>query len=176
MTQPVQQASQIVMGPPVFASIRDVLPSSTPTTFTVRATTDYPIQLQMDWWSQNDPSVITAGTAPVEAGPTTQHSFTVTLPAGNHAGYVFGFNFRQDSNDTSGFQWRPFQGTVQIVGSRASRNQTVPVRFYQFGGTPPPGAGGSAPPGPGSNGPNIGNWSTYTWAQYNPKLTTYPTP
>lgn len=162
----VDPQAALVSGVPVFATIRDVKATPNPTGFVVTATTDVPIQLQLDYWSQNDPSIPqgAGGTAPAESGPTTQHSFVVGLGAG-HTGYWFGFNFRQDSNDTSGFLWRPVQGLVQISGNRAARGQQLPVRWNSFGdGTRPAGGGG------------IGNWSSYTWAQYNPKMTTYPTP
>lgn len=154
-----------------FATISNIVATPTPTGFTVTATTDQPIMLQMDWWPQNSALPVGPGTAPVEAGPTTNHSFTVSVGAG-YAGQIFGFNFRQDSNDTSGLLWRPYQGLVQLTGARTVANQkAVPVRFYQFGGTPPPSPGGST-----GVGQNTGNWNTYIWAQYNPKLTTYPTP
>lgn len=164
----VDPQAALISGPPRFATISNVRAVPTNNGFTVYATTDVAIQLQLDYWSQNDPSIPpgVAGTAPAEAGPLTQHVFVVTLPGGNNrSGFVYGYNFRQDSNDTSGFQWRGFQGTIQTTGARSTRGQTLPVRWNMFGdGTRPAGGGG------------IGNWSSYTWAQYNPKGTTYPTP
>lgn len=163
---PVVDPLALVSGVPVFATIRDVKATPNPTGFVVTATTDVPILLQLDYWSQNDPSIPSGvgGTAPAESGATTQHSFVVGLGTG-HTGYWFGFNFRLDSNDVSGYLWRPYQGLVQISGARVARGLSVPVRFYQFGGTPPAPAGGAG-----------GNWNQYTWAQWNSKGTTYPTP
>jgi hypothetical protein len=147
-----------------YITLSNIAWSATNNAFTVTCTTDVACMIQMDYWSQNDPSIPQpiAGTV-AEAGPVTRHTFTTpALPGvvGSHAGKVFGFSLRIDANDTTGLTLRSQQGWVQLIGARAYAGQTLPVRFYTFGnGTPPPPSGG------GGNG----NWSSYTWAQYNPK-------
>jgi hypothetical protein len=171
----------IVMGPPAFVTLSNIRTIPSSTGWTITFDTDQPVLMAMDYWSQNDPSLQNPWAGSVLEGVlTTHHSIaTAALPAGKHVGYVFGYSLRLDANDVSGLTLRPQQGLVQLLGARAPGQTafgnalSVPVRFYQFGGTPPPGPGGTQP---GGGGPNIGNWSTYTWAQYNPKGTTYPTP
>lgn len=158
----------IVAGPPLFATISNVQPIPANNAFQVVFDTDLPIQLQVDYWSQNDPSLPQplAGTMS-EAGPATHHVFSSgALPGGaNHSGYTFGFSIRKDANDVSNLTLRSYQGFVQLTGARSTRGLSVPVRWNTFGdGTRPAGGGG------------IGNWSSYTWAQYNPKGSTYPAP
>lgn len=149
-----------------FITISNVRATATATTFTVTFDTDVPCLMAMDWWSQNDPSVITS-TAVLEGVARVNHTIASgAFPAGDHTGKVFGFSLRMDANDTSGLGIRPYQGTVQLLGARTvAKNNAVPVRWNMFGdGTRPSGGGG------------IGNWSSYTWTQYNPKNTTYPNP
>ena len=64
--------------------------------------------------------------------------------------------------------FRPLQGTFRMPKSRTSvAGRSVPVRWNTFGdGTRPVDGGGT---GALKNGPNAGNWSSYTWAQYNPR-------
>lgn len=151
----------------VWTTISNVTVVPGPNSFTVNFTTDVPCLMAMDWWSQNDPS-ITASTAVLEGSVRTQHSIsTGAMPAGDHTGKTFGFSLRMDANDTSGVGIRPYQGTVQLTGARTTtKGNAQPVRFYQFGGTPPAPAGGGG----------VGNWNQYTWSQWNSKGTTYPTP
>lgn len=156
-------------------TIRNVSYTATATSFTVRFETDFPCLMAMDWWSQNDPS-ITSGTAVLEGVARTQHVIASgAMPAGDHTGKVMGFSLRLDANDVSGLGIRPYQGTVQLIGARTTAKlNAVPVRWNTFGdGTRPVDGGGT---GPLKNGPAAGNWSSYTWAQYNPKMTTFPTP
>lgn len=156
----------IVMGPPAFITLSNVRSIPTNTGFTLTFDTDQPCLMAMDYWSQNDPSLQGLAGSVLEGLNVTHHSIvTNALPAGNHTGYMFGYSLRLDANDSSGKTLRSQQGFVQLLGARSSRNLSVPVRWNNFGD-------GTAPPG----GAGIGNWSTYKWAQYNPKLTTYPTP
>ena len=160
-------APQIISGPAGFITLSNVRFTATNNSFTVLFDTDQPVLMAMDFWSQNDPSLPAplAGSV-LEGVLRTAHVIASgALPAGNHAGYVFGFSLRLDANDVSGTTLRSYQGYVQLPGARVQRNLALPVRWNTFGdGTRPTGGGG------------IGNWSSYTWAQYNPKGTTYPTP
>jgi hypothetical protein len=65
-------------------------------------------------------------------------------------------------------------GSVRMPNARTTTNgKAVPVRWNQFGdGTRPTNGGGN----PARSMEGSGNWSSYTWTQYNPKGTTYPTP
>jgi hypothetical protein len=157
-----------------YNALHDVYPSSTPNSFTVKFLTDQPCICAMDWAALTGDTTQTGTTSP-DAAATTVHSFTVT-PGSPPAvgGQQFSFTLRLDNTDTSGLTLRPYNGYLQLVGARTTTNQkALPVRFYTFGGAPPPGAGGTQP---GGGGPNIGNWSTYIWAQYNPKQSVYPAP
>jgi len=166
------QAASIVMGPPGFASISNVQVIPTATNFVVKWLTDQAVQSDVVWTAITDAAPPGQGpyTGTVaEAGPFTQHSVTVT-PSPAAGGHQYAFRITLDNADSSGLTQRDYVGTVQLLGARTPTTKlapSVPVRFYQFGGTPPPGAGG---------GPTGSNWNTYTWAQYNPKGTTYPTP
>lgn len=167
---PPQGASSIA-----WVTIRDVQVIPTATSFTVKFFTDFPCLMAMDWWSQNDPS-ITSASSVLEGVARTQHTIsTGAFPAGDHTGKTFGFSLRMDANDTSGLGIRPYQGTVQLLGARTvAKQNALPVRWNTFGdGTRPVDGGGT---GPLKNGPAAGNWSSYTWTQYNPKQTTFPTP
>lgn len=149
-----------------FVTISNVQIVPAANSFTVKFETDAACLMAMDFWSQNDPSITTAG-ATLEGVARTQHTIsTGALPAGDHTGKTFGFSLRMDANDVSGFGIRPYQGTVQLLGARTTAKlNALPVRWNTFGdGTRPAGGGG------------IGNWSSYTWAQYNPKGSTYPAP
>lgn len=157
----------IVMGPPAFITLSNIRTIPVNNGFTLVFDTDQPVLMAMDFWSHDDPSLQSPWAGSVLEGQlVTHHSInTGALPVGNHAGYYFGYSLRLDANDVSGKVLRSQQGMVQLPGARAQRNLSVPVRWNMFGdGSRPPGGGG------------IGNWSSYTWAQYNPKGTTYPTP
>lgn len=166
---------QIISGPPGFITLSNIRTIPTTTGFTLTFDTDQPVLMAMDYWSQNDPSLPAplAGSV-LEGVLRTNHTITTSaLPAGNHTGYMFGWSLRLDANDVQGKTLRSQQGFVQLLGSRSSRGRTVPVRFNQYGdGTRPANGGGN----PARNMEGSGNWSSYTWAQYNPKMTTYPTP
>jgi hypothetical protein len=158
-----------------FITLSNIRPIPTASTFSVQFDTDVACKMAMDWWSQNDPS-ITASTAVLEGSALTRHSIAAgAFPAGDHTGKVFGFSLRLDATDATGLTLRSYQGFVQLLGARTvAKLNAVPVRWNMFGdGTRPANGGGT---GPLLNGPAAGNWSSYTWAQYNPKMTTYPTP
>lgn len=157
---PVQQA--IVMGPPLFVTLSNIYDADTTTTFTITFDTDQPVICNVTAWAGSSPNVGTPLTPVVDASARTHHVITVTPPAGN-AGNVFAFQIALDSTDTSGFTLRPYIGVTQLA-RRATPD--VPARFYMYGD-------GSRPAGGGANKMN---WSSYTWAQYNSKGTTYPTP
>jgi|SRR5215831_7516202 len=175
---PVAQVSSLPAGPPLFVTVSNIRVNPSASAFTVTFDSDQAFTAAINWTADTDaPSV---GSGPLtgvvnEAGPTLRHSIVVA-PAQAAGGKTYTFYIQLASTDASGLVIRPYalDGFVQLTGARTVGNgQALPVRFYQFGGTPPPGAGGTQP---GGGGPNIGNWSTYTWAQYNPKRTTYPTP
>jgi hypothetical protein len=157
-----------------FISMSNIVATPTNNSFTVTFDTDIPCLMAMDFWGHNDPSLQAplAGSI-LEGVLRMRHSIASgALPAGNHAGYYFGYSLRLDANDVSGGKLRSQQGFVRLTGARVQRGLALPVRWNQFGdGTRPPNGGGSGPRLEGS-----GNWSSYTWAQYNPKMTTYPAP
>ena len=163
MTMPVQQA--IVAGPPAFLTIRNVSPAPTPTGFSVTFDTDQACEIQMAWWPTLLPNTgpgVTGG--PSDASPTTHHTLAVNIGA-SAAGLSYQFSLGLAAGDVSGLTLRPYQGSVQVMGRYNRTTPALPVRWNTFGdGTRPAGGGG------------IGNWSSYAWAQYNPKQTTYPTP
>jgi hypothetical protein len=156
----------IVMGPPAFITLSNIRTSSTNNTFTVVFDTDQPVLMAMDYWSYNDPTFTTPGSV-LEGVLGTHHTISTgaIAPVVNRAGKVFGFSLRLDAADVSGKTLRSQQAFVQLVGARLQAGQQLPVRFNMYGdGTRPAGGGGN------------GNWSSYTWAQWNPKMTAFPTP
>jgi hypothetical protein len=153
-----------------YITISNVKPIPTASTFSVQFDTDVACKMAMDWWSQNDPS-ITVATSVLEGSALTRHNIAAgAFPAGDHTGKVFGFSLRLDATDTTGLTLRSYQGFVQLLGARTvGKGNAVPVKFYTFGdGTRPANGGGT---GPYLGGPNAGNWSSYTWSQWNPKGT-----
>jgi hypothetical protein len=166
----------IVAGPAGFITLSNIVATPTNAGFTVTFDTDQPVLMAMDYWAQNDPSLPQplAGSV-LEGQLRMRHSITTNaLPAGNHGGYTFGFSLRLDAADVSGKSLRSQQGFVRLLGGRVQQGRSVPVRFNMYGdGTRPANGGGTTSLG---QGPAAGNWSSYTWAQYNPKMTTYPTP
>jgi len=126
-------------------------------------------------------SVCRITTSPTNSGTVTdssavtRHTLTVTFSDARNAGQNFGFRIRLDTSDTSALTFRSYTGSLRLNGSRTTgKGNAVPVRWNMFGdGTRPANGGGT---GPLLNGPNSGNWSSYTWAQYNPKGTTFPAP
>jgi hypothetical protein len=173
---PEVNLAAIVSGPAGYITLSNIRTSATNAAFTVTFDTDQPVLMAMDYWSQNDPSIPpgTAGSV-LEGVLRTRHTITTNaLPAGNHAGYTFGYSLRLDANDVSGKTLRSQQGFVQLLGARTTGNgKAVPARFNMYGdGTRPANGGGN----PARNMEGSGNWSSYTWAQYNPKGTTYPPP
>ena len=158
-----------------YITISNVVATPAANSFQVTFDTDIPCLMAMDYWAHNDPSLPQplAGSN-LEGVLRTRHTISSgALPAGNHTGYYFGFSLRLDANDVSGGKLRSYQGHVRLIGARSvAKLNAVPVRWNTFGdGTRPPNGGGSGPRLEGS-----GNWSSYTWAQYNPKGTTYPAP
>jgi hypothetical protein len=155
----------IVMGPPAFVTISDIRTVPTATGFTVTFTTDQSVQCALTWTADTDaPSI---GGGPLsgtvnDAAATTVHSIAVT-PAQAAGGKTYLFSIGKATTDTTGLVVRPRDGFVQLTGARTPTQpmgQSVPVKFYQFGDTPPAPAGG---------GPSKTKWSTYVWAQYAPK-------
>lgn len=166
----------IVMGPPAFITISNIKATPAANAFTVTFDTDIACLIQMDYWSHNDPSIPAGVAGTVTETATMRHTFTTpALPAGDHTGKYFGFGLRLDSNDVSGSQMRGQQGWIRLIGARTvAKNNAVPVRWNTFGdGTRPPNGGGTTSLG---QGPAAGNWSSYTWTQYAPKGTAFPTP
>lgn len=165
----------IQSGPASFITLSNVSPVPGTNSFTVTFDTDQPVLMAMDFWSQNDPSITNAGSV-LEGVLRTHHVIASgALPAGDHTGKFFGFSLRLDANDVQGKTLRSQQGMVQLIGARTTvKGNALPVRWNTFGdGTRPPNGGAVA------QGPYLvggGNWSSYKWAQYNPKGTTYPAP
>lgn len=173
MTMPEAQVISTPLTTSTFITISNIAATPAANSFTVTFDTDIPCLMALDWWSQNDPSITVPGST-LEGVLRTRHSIsTGALPAGDHTGKYFGFSLRLDANDISGGKLRSYQGMVRLIGARTvAKLNAVPVRWNMFGdGTRPANGGGSGPRLEGS-----GNWSSYTWTQYNPHGTTYPTP
>jgi len=164
-------ASQIPMGPPKFITISNIYDADTATTFTITFDSDQAFIANVQYWAGSMPAAnnqAPLGTV-IDAAATTHHVLTVT-PAAGSGGKVFAFQINVDPTDVTGLTLRPYNGVTQLYGARPA-SLSVPVRFYAFGGNPPAPSGGT-----GGQGGGTGNWNQYTWAQYNPKGTTYPTP
>ena len=155
----------LVAGPPAFVTISDIRTIPTATGFQVTFTTDQSVQCAVAWTADTDAPSIGGGplTGIVnDAAATTVHSIAVT-PAQASGGKTYTFLVQKATTDTTGLVVRPRDGFVQLTGARTpvqAMGQSVPVKFYQFGDTPPAPAGG---------GPSKSKWSTYAWAQYAPK-------
>lgn len=162
MTQPL--APQIVAGPPGFLTISTVQVANTPTGFQVTFDTDQACEIQMAWWPTQFPNTgpgVSGG--PSDSSPVTHHVLGVNIGT-SAAGQSYQFVLQLAAGDVSGLLLRPYQGTALVQAKFNRTTPAVPVRFYNFGGTPPPPAGGGGQ----------GNWSTYAWAQWNPKGTSFP--
>jgi len=161
--------SSLPAGPPLFITLSNIYDSDTATSFTVTFDSDQAFVANLQAWAGSIPGQSGNAIATVtDSSAVLHHVLQVTVGAG-HAGQVYSFNITVDSSDVSGLTLRPYNGVTQLAGARVPGSQmgaSVPVRFFMYGdGTRP--AGG---------GPNHINWSSYTWAQWNPKGTTYPTP
>lgn len=155
-------------GIPEFVRLSDVYDAPGIDMFEVTAITDYACMLRLSWERTNPPA--NPGASPLsgtvdDAGPVTNHRLTV--PAGSIAQqprqqiaqevrYTIGLSPSDSSTDAQGARrvLREYVGTLKL---RQAPWNFVPVRFYNFGDTPPPPPGGDE-----------GDWNTYAWAQYNP--------
>jgi|SRR5215831_73838 len=173
MTMP--EALAIVAGPSGFVTLSNVIaaPNAAGTVVVFSVTTDQSVQLNFRIWDVMNPSVSAAGTEAAAGIGTRTFSYTLSPVSANPQGKVMGFEITSVTAPPPTL--RPYQGTVRIPAARTVANQkAVPVRWNMFGdGTRPVDGGGT---GPLKNGPAAGNWSSYTWTQYNPKQTTFPTP
>jgi len=157
---------QIVMGPSAFVTLSNVAaaPNAAGDTVVFTVETDQAVQLRFTVWDAQNPSVTAGGQEGSAILGRRTFSYALSPLTASAQGKVMGYEIT--SLTTPPPTLRPFQGTVRIGAARTvAKNNAVPVRWNMFGdGTRPAGGGG------------IGNWSSYTWAQYNPKMTTYPTP
>jgi hypothetical protein len=158
---------------PATGSISEVSWSfnSPPTIVTFRAVTNVIGKLTVTILSSAPdaaPVVVTEGTS--AEGP---RNVALTMPAGS-AGRTFRYTISL-APDVTTLRSYPVDGAFRVPGARTVANgQAVPVRWNTFGdGTRPANGGGTTTLG---QGPAAGNWSSYAWAQYNPKMTTFPTP
>ena len=178
MTDAVINPLAIVAGPPLFATPRNMYIRATGTTIGVEFDTDQAIQLSLVWQRTDpgaDPGQAPLGGTVTDAAAATHH--LLVTPASLAPGQAVLLTVQLASTDSTGLTFRPIVTQQKTIGARAAGRQafgynlSVPVRFHAFGGTPPAPAGGT-----GGQGGGTGNWNQYTWAQYNPKGTTYPTP
>jgi hypothetical protein len=151
----------IVMGPPSFLTLSNIVDIDTPTSFTITFNSDQAFIARVTWTALSEAPA--PGSAPatgfaIDAAATTNHSILLTIGAG-HAGKNYSFVITVDPTDVSGKTLRPYNGVTQLTGARVPPIAT-PIKFYTFGVLYPPLAGGL---------PGGGNWSTYSWAQYAPK-------
>jgi hypothetical protein len=162
-------------GPPPEITLSDIQLQAS-TTFpklTYQLSQNIDISCRWNTLDTNAPSVAASGTALDNAGTVGQRSMTLNVGSGKE-GLTIWYEL-YCASIPAGKIFRPLQGTFRMPKSRTSvAGRSVPVRWNTFGdGTRPVDGGGT---GALKNGPNAGNWSSYTWAQYNPKGTTFPTP
>lgn len=171
MTMPLA----IVAGPAGFVTLSNVIatPNAAGTVVTFTVTTDQSVQLNFRIWDAMNPSVSASGTEAAAAVGTRTFAYTLSPVSANPQGRVMGYEITSVTAPPPTL--RPYQGTIRIPAARTTTNgKAVPVRWNMFGdGTRPQWGGGTTNRG---DGPAAGNWSSYTWAQYNPKGTTFPTP
>lgn len=157
---PVPEISWI-QGLPFFIRLSDIYPVPGIDMFEVTCITDYNCMLRLTWERTNPPA--NPGGWPLmgnveDVGPLINHRFTVpsvihqnpSNPTPQEVRYTIDLS----PSDSTGRNLRPYIGTLKL---RQRPTNFVPVRFYNFGDTPPPPAGGDG-----------GDWNTYEWAQYNP--------
>jgi hypothetical protein len=167
MATPVPQISWVV-GTPQFVRLSDIYAVPGIDMFEVTCITDAPCMLQLAWERTNPPAdpggVPLTGTVE-DIGPTTNHRLSV--PAGSIAQqprqqiaqevrFEIGLSPTDSSLDAQGVP-RELREYVSTLKLRQQPWNFVPVKFYEFGGTPPPLPGGDE-----------ADWNTYAWAQYNP--------
>jgi hypothetical protein len=155
---------------PVICSSFTVTPAADGSSFTLAFQTDVPTAWTVTWYPL-DAAIQTApaNTGSVsEAALATNHAIVCALGS-TFPGRVFGWATSQNGGvDATTYIHRAEVGSIRLPGSRTvARQNATPVRFYNFGGTPPAPAGGGTPPA-------AGNWSQYTWAQYAPKSNAFP--
>lgn len=171
----VPEGGQYSFGSPIIRTIAVAPAVPTSTQATITYSTDIAGKGTFTWWPAGtqrppDPVSTSADTGQVIEGTNvTSHSQAAA------AGLVPGrqYNYDLKVTDTGGTNTsRTASGTFFMPGARAAipppnGPQAVTTRFYNYGssGTPPAGGG---------SGTLAGNWSTYTWAQYNPKNTSFP--
>jgi|SRR5215831_4802260 len=135
-------------------------------------TGDSSVQLNFRIWDVTNPSVSASGTEASAKSGRRNFSYALAPLTSTPQGKTMGYEITSTTAPPPTL--RPYQGVVRIPGARTvAKLNAVPVRWNSFGGTPPAPAGGTG--GQGATGAT-GNWNQYTWAQYNPKGTTYPTP
>ena len=170
MTSPPEVEAQALPGSGTaygipYINIFNVTFSSTATggAMTVTCETDQACILSMDYYPQDGrlSSAPSNNGTVTDSGALLKHTFTVTFSDARNAGQNFGFRIRKDATDTTALGIRDYIGSLRLAGSRTTgKGNAVPVRFYTFSG---PGTG--AVPAAGQ----LGNWSTYTWSQWNAK-------
>ena len=159
----------IVAGPPGFITLSNLIVGNDASSIYARCDTDGPIRLTYRMWREKDPSVVYTETESAAAvGKRYQTLPRASLGAMDFSGEIVFVEISATipPNPVGTPILRSQVGSCRVTGARTTTNgKAVPVRWNTFGdGTRPPGGGG------------VGNWSSYTWAQYNPKGTTYPTP
>ena len=159
----------LTAGPPLFTRPSNVYLRATGTSMGIEFDTDQAIQLSMVWQRTDpgaDPGVAPVGGTVTDAAAATHH--LLVTPASLAPGQLILMTVQVAATDSTGLTFRPMVAQQRTINTRMPApvaGRSVPVRWNTFGdGTRPAGGGG------------IGNWSSYTWAQYNPKGTTYPTP
>lgn len=148
-------------GPSAFVTLSDVSaePNANNDGIIFKVTTDQSVQLRFRIWDALNPSVvIVANEAGAKAGPRQLVAPLATLTA-DATGDVLGYEILSTTAPPPTL--RPFSGTVRMAGARTvAKGNAVPVRFNGFSGS-----FSAAVPALGVGG----NWSRYTWSQWNPK-------
>lgn len=169
MTQPEQtiavvgDGSQMVAGPPPYITLSNIIMGNDATNMYVRCDTDQSCQLRYRMWREKDPATIYTETESSAAvGKRYQTLPRSGLGAMDVAGEVvfIELSVPVPPNPATPYM-RTYTGTTRVTGRRTTTNGTaVPVRFNGFTGP-----FSAAVPTLGTKG----NWSTYTWSQWNPK-------
>lgn len=156
------QVPSMVAGPSRFDSLTSVTvtPAADATSVLFNAWTEQALQLRYRIWREDRPELVIVGN---EAGAVAgQHKSSFSLASLGAAAELKGevLSYEILSTTAPPPTLRPYGGSVRIPGARDL--QDIPVRFYSFSGPMT-----AAVPALGVQG----NWSRYTWSQWNSKGT-----
>ena len=152
-------------GPAAFITLRDITFASDANNIYVRCTTDIATLLTFRTCRTKDPNTIyteTESPTPI-LGMRYQTLPRSNLGPADYSGetVLIEISTQVPPNSVGSPYLRPYTGSLRLVGARTVANgKALPVRFNGFSGSY-----AAAVPPLGTKG----NWSTYTWSQWNTK-------